>query len=265
MLKIESAGHQDAQPEPGFWRRQFGRQPTAKQTIFDASFGIALPLLCFIFDPIVFRGNFFGGVPLLGRLQLLVYTISLIEICTLGLWLMLRGERLGTKSSAVGGFLYTGAFISLLLGIILLPLSLLGIGFFGLGLLGLTPFFTAFVFWRNAHRAVTSQRANVSGRRKLLAFALGLLFIVGAPLAIDLKLSSEAQSALATILEGDARQTDEAIERLRLLNYLIYLDTDKIVWAYHIEQDAGRRERLAQAYQRLTGKDIEARRTYLID
>ena len=42
-------------PKPGFWRRQFGSNVTTKQKGFDWTVGVVLPLICFLFDPIVFR------------------------------------------------------------------------------------------------------------------------------------------------------------------------------------------------------------------
>lgn len=49
---------------PRFWRKQFAPQVTRPQINFDIVFGIAGPILCFAFDPVVFRGGI-GGGPLL--------------------------------------------------------------------------------------------------------------------------------------------------------------------------------------------------------
>jgi hypothetical protein len=232
--------------------------------IFDVLFGIVTPLLCFIFDPIVFRGNFIGGTPLLGRLQLMAYSVAFIEISMLAIWLFGLG-RSGARSLAVGGFLYAGALISLLVGITILPLSLLGTLYAGIGVLGFTPFLTFLVFWRNARRAFNLSPEPVSDRRKLAAVALGFVFVVGVPLAIQLKISSDAEEAVVKITKGEAGEVEAAAEQLRRISYLTYADTDKIVWAYHEEQDPARRERLARVYEKITGINIETRRTYLMD
>jgi hypothetical protein len=261
VLNIEGAGVEEVKPR--FWRRQFQPQATGKQTVFDVLFGIVLPVLCFIFDPIVFRGNFFGGMPLFGQLTFLAYSIAFIEILVLAVWLCGR-ERLGARAIAMGGFLLTGALISLLIGILILPLSLIGILFL-IGILGFTPFVTAFVFWRNGRRAINLYPERVNRARKLGALMLGLIFVLGAPLAIHLKISQIADDSLAEILEGEERELAEATMKLRLMSYLTDTQTDKIVWAYHAEQAPVRRERLARAYLLVTGKDIEMRLTYLID
>jgi hypothetical protein len=49
--------------KPGFWRRQFSNDVTPAQNIFDVIIGVIAPVLCFIFDPVVFN-NRFGDVPL---------------------------------------------------------------------------------------------------------------------------------------------------------------------------------------------------------
>ncbi|HEV7842869.1 MAG TPA: hypothetical protein VGO69_04190 [Pyrinomonadaceae bacterium] len=263
VLNIESAGGAEAKRKPGFWQRQFQQQATKKQKVFDVVFGVTLPVLCFIFDPIVFRGNFIGGAPLFGKLQFLAYAIAFIEISTLLIWLRAR-ERLGAHAVTVGGFLYTGALISLLIGIVLLPLSLIGL-VFGIGILGFTPFVTFIVFWRNGRRAINLCLERVSRERKLGALVLGIIFVVGGPLAAHLKISQVSHASLTKILEGDAREAEEASEQLRLIGYLTYTNTDKTVWAYNGEQDQTRRARLARAYLKITGKDIEARNTYLFD
>lgn len=265
FLNVESGGIQGgAARRAGFWRRQFEPLETTKRTVFDVLFGILLPALCFIFDPIVFRGGFLGGQPLLGKLQFLAYSIAFIEISALALWLSAR-ERLREHAVAVGGFLYAGALVSFLIGVVIFPFSLIGIGFLGVGLLGFTPFFTALVFWRNGRRAVNLGRESAGRGRRLAALALGLTFVAGFPVALHLKLTELAHESLQKILTGDALEAEAASERLKLLDCIIYTDTDKIIRAYRYERGPARRERLARAYLRITGRSIEAPRPYYFD
>src|SRR5439155_21101615 len=74
---------------PGFWRRQFVPQVTTAQITFDIVFGIAGPILCFAFDPIVFRGGF-GDRALFGDYKIYVYLFSGLQIIMLSLWLLAR-------------------------------------------------------------------------------------------------------------------------------------------------------------------------------
>lgn len=264
VLNIESAGSGDEGSRAGFWRRQFQPEPTRGKTIFDVLFGIVLPILCFVFDPIIFRGNFFGGTALFGRIQLPVYLMAFIEISALTIWLC-GGKRLGRRSVALGGFLYTGALISLLIGVVLLPLSLIGIFVVGLGLLGFTPFFTALVFWRNGRRAFMRSPEEVSDGRKLAAAALALVFVLGLPVTAHLKISGITEESIQQILTGDETQAEAAAEKLRFIGSFNQSETDKIVWAYNNERDEARREKLARLYYRITGTDIERRLTFLLD
>jgi hypothetical protein len=263
VLNIENAGRVPERRWRVFWRRQFLPEHTGPQTVFDVLLGVVLPVLCFIFDPLVFRGGM-GGRPFFPGLQLMAYSIAFIEIFMLLSWLCAR-RRLGAHVVSVGGFLMAGALVSLIIGIVLFPLSLIGILLFGIGLLGFIPFLTAFVYWRNSLRAINLRHEQASIRRKLAALVLGLVFVLGLPVALHLKITQAVEQSLATLSAGDEMDAAEAIERLRLLSYFGEADTDKIVWAYNNEQDAAKRERLAGAYFLITGQYIERRRTFLLD
>ena len=72
-------------PEPrkgrrrAFMRRQFDETPTPEQTKFDIFFGIVFPVVCFVFDPFVFR-NFGGGGGLLAEYQFFTYSLAAFEM-----------------------------------------------------------------------------------------------------------------------------------------------------------------------------------------
>jgi hypothetical protein len=126
MNEISILAQTTAEQEPRFLRRQFTGTATRPQIIFDLVVGIILPILCLIFDPIVFRGSFGFGGGLLKSFQLFAYAVIGLEVLTLGLWLM-WGEWAGAWRSAIGGVLLAGAFFSFLIAIILLPFSLMGL------------------------------------------------------------------------------------------------------------------------------------------
>lgn len=263
-LNIESGRGAGEGGRASFWQRQFQQEPTRGQIIFDVFLGIVLPILCFIFDPIIFRGNFFGGAALFGRIQLPVYLMAFIEISALTIWLC-AGKRLGRRSVALGGFLYAGALISFLIGVVLFPLSVIGIALAGLGLLGFTPFFTALVYWRNGQRAFNLSPDEASAGRKFAALALALVFVLGLPVMAHLKISGITEESIQKILTDNEMEAEAAAEKLRFIGYLNPSEMDKIVWIYHDERDEVRRERLARMYFRITGMDIEIRRTFLLD
>jgi hypothetical protein len=71
--------------KPRFWARQFAVVRTPDQDKFDAIFGVILPVLCFMVDPIVFKGGINGG-PELEDYQLIAYLISTVEMGMFLVW-----------------------------------------------------------------------------------------------------------------------------------------------------------------------------------
>lgn len=137
-------------PKAGFWKRQFGENVTAKQKGFDWSVGVALPLICFLFDPIVFRDG--NGGALLGKFKLSAYMLAFVSIAAMTAWL-LWGERLKWLNGWLAGLFFVGSGISLIVGTILFPFSLFGMLLL-IGFLGFTPLFTSIVYLRNGVRAL---------------------------------------------------------------------------------------------------------------
>jgi hypothetical protein len=139
---------------PKFWRRQFGNVVTAKQRKFDWVMGVILPMVCFYFDPGVFRdwNSEYPSRALLGAYQLPAYVLAWAAIMAQSAWL-LWGDWLGSFRILIGLILGTAAVVSLVIGVVLLPFSLLGTIVL-IGLLGFTPLFSAIVYGRNAVRAM---------------------------------------------------------------------------------------------------------------
>ena len=57
-----------------FLRRQFDDVPTQAQFNFDVAFGLIIPVLCFVSDPIVFRGGFLHEGGAFQSVRLFAYT-----------------------------------------------------------------------------------------------------------------------------------------------------------------------------------------------
>ena len=95
--------------ESGFWKSQFAAQVTRPQILFDVTFGVIAPILCFVFDPIVFRSWLFGP-PLLGDYQTVAYLFSGLQIILLCFWL-LTGSGGKILNSFIGGTLLSGAIM----------------------------------------------------------------------------------------------------------------------------------------------------------
>ncbi len=139
-------------PKLGFWQRQFGPKVTGTQKGFDWTFGIVMPLICFLCDPIVFRGG--GNQAILGKYQWPAYLLGFVSILGMTGWL-LWGKRLRWLNAWLAGLFFVGSGISMLVGIILFPFSVFGIVMV-IGFLGFTPLFSSIAYFRNGVRAMTA-------------------------------------------------------------------------------------------------------------
>ena len=130
MTRLNLKG-EEPRTDPGFWRRQFMPPTSGAQRAFDVLFGVVAPVLCFFFDPIVFKSDFNQG--LFSSYQAYAYMVSGVEILLLLTWLI-WGKQLRPRTGLVGGILMAGALFSGVIGVLILPFSLLGLAL-GIGIL----------------------------------------------------------------------------------------------------------------------------------
>jgi|SRR5215813_207254 len=246
----------------GFWRRQLALNPTSKQIIFDVLFGVIAPVLCFVFDPIVFRDGF-GGAPLLSDYQTFAYLFSGLQIMLLCLWLII-GPGAQFWNHAMGGVLLVGGVFCLALGVVLAPFSLIGL-MFGIGIFGFTPLITAFVYLRNSSRALRATGPHDPVVTQVLTAGLAMLLVSGLPLLLSIQIHTAVNTAIDEIVRGDSQKAIFAAHRLTPLRFFAHADLDRIVNAYSSESDQKRRELLKSCYREITGEDIEQRAVRLND
>lgn len=169
---------------PLSWReRHFQLEPTIRQQKFDWAFGVGLPLVCVAADPLVFRSWHGPGGAMLGEYKIFAYTLGIVSIMSMAAWL-LWGHRLGELRPYLGGLFLAGSAVSLIVGLILLPLSVIGIFFFW-GLLGFTPLFSSFVYFRNGLRAIEGARLDLSTRAVYQAAILAALYALIVPFVLN--------------------------------------------------------------------------------
>jgi len=161
--------------EVGFWKRQFQLQPTNGQRIFDVLFGGLTPLLCLILDPGLLRQGSISDEPFL-ECSVYVHTEIAIGLVLLGFFLAFQ------RASPIlaGALLGCGTF-SLLLGLLLLPLSMLAlITEVPTVVFGFTPILTGFVFMRNACRCcrVSLQSCASASSHKRAVATIALVAVV---------------------------------------------------------------------------------------
>jgi hypothetical protein len=236
----------------GFWKRQSGLPATRWQVVFDILFGAAAPILCLIMDPGIFRWGGLPGTSRLAHFGIFSYFEIAINIAALLFYLVTR-----RASSFLAGILFTGAVFSLAVGVLILPLTVAGI-FVLIGFLGLTPFFTAYVFLRNARRC-WSQPA----RRRFLTAASAALLTLMVPLGLQLQTVRITSRALVMLQTGSEQDADHAVQTLKLTRFA--LNTDELAILYGNTADQKKRERLARAYHEITGEKIEDRLATLND
>lgn len=246
----------------GFWKRQFLQKTNRPQLVFDLIFGVAGPILCFVFDPIVFQGGL-AGPPFLPDYQGVVYLFSGVEIILLCLWLA-SGKGSEVSNALIGGALLTGGFFCLTIAILLFPISLIGLAV-GIGLFGFTPFFTGIVYLRNGWRALHSD-ANRSSRLTWATGAVcGFLLVAAIPIVLSVQIRSAAAKSVDEIIRADPVRAPYAAQQLAVLRFFASADVDRIVWAYDSETDENRKQFLKSCYREITGKDIDRRLLILND
>ncbi len=111
--------------QKGFWHWQFQTESTESQKTFDWLFGVILPVSCFVFDPIVFKGDAWGAA-YLGTYKPFAYILSFVSVMAMSAWLI-WGEKLKWLNAFLAGLFIVGGIVSLGIGIILSPISLLGL------------------------------------------------------------------------------------------------------------------------------------------
>lgn len=241
--------------------RQLTTQPNSNQHTFDVIFGVVAPLLCFYFDPIVFKGGFFDG-PLLPQHQILSYCIAAVQIPLLVVWLQF-GKRLGFWRQLLAGALFTGSLFSLVVGLAILPYSAIGL-IIAIGLFGFIPFLTAFTYFRAGFRALKG--VGLPPHRFLGSAVLpGAIFAIAVPVLVAGQMSLSFSHSMNDILSGDPQRAEIGVWRLRN-NPLVTRDRfDSIVTSYTLETDEGKREVLANSFQALTGQDLRQRASIIRD
>jgi hypothetical protein len=241
----------------GFWRRQFHSETTSPQIVFDVVLGAIAPVLCYLFDPIVFSSQF--DRPLFPDYQTFVYMLSAVQIVLLCGWLVLRPKN-PIGSGMIAGALLGGGIFCLVTGLILAPFSLIGL-MFGIGIFGFTPFVTAFVYIRNSIRASRVSPARSHFETGIIATA-GFLLAVALPLALSLAIHSAATNAVNDVIHGDAQRASFAAQRLIPLRYFSGVEMNRIAEAYVSEQDPQKREQLRDLYRQITGDDLRCAREF---
>lgn len=236
-----------------FWKRQFATHTSEAQATCDIAFGLIAPILCFYFDPIVFKGGF--GPPLLGSYQLFAYAVTALQISLFVIWIVF-GSRLEAWLRIIGGALISGAIFSAVIGLLILPYSLMGL-MVVIGALGFIPFITGFIYLRVGWRAINQEQSAVTALiNPLLA---GAILSLGIPALLSLYITRATANSIDAILHGSPQEAEVAVGHLRWLPFIPEQNLEPLVQSYINEKDPVRREILKQNYQTLTGQDLDVK------
>lgn len=248
------------EPEKGFWRRQFQTEATASQIKFDWIFGVVLPVICFAFDPVVFKGNALGEA-FLGTYKPFAYILSFVSIMAMSGWLI-WGAKLKWLNALLAGLFIVGSIISLIVGVILLPFSLLGLVVL-IGILGFTPLCSSIVFLRNSLRAYRAAKPFLERGVLIHLFALGVIFSLVVPYVTNV----EVKRNLDEIIAGDAQMVRKKASNLKYVAPLV--NFDPLAIRYHrsapSERETEKMKAIVEVYKELTGEDLEKKARILMD
>ena len=182
-------------------------------------------------------------------------------------WLWLRGYEkrgAGLLHGILAGALMTAAYLAAAIGIAILPMSIIGLVFI-VGILGFTPFLTAFVYGRNAIAALRSAKRKLPLELLFASLLLGAIVTAGPSAGVQWGLPLMADRAIDIVLQPGHPRTGPAIRKLWWLDQVGVAPTDRIVTAYGAATDEPTRQRLADVYRRITGRDIAERLAVLED
>jgi hypothetical protein len=222
-------------------RDRFARPPSTRARWLLAIAGGCLPIVCLVFDPIVFRASpssLIAQNASFGAYRAFGYVATVLA-CALLLRAVLS-RRIATPET---GMLYGAAAVSLTLGILLLPLALFGAVFEPIALLGFSPLLAAAAYARFGGYHHVAQRQRLFSRAALL----GALLFVAIPASVQIGTNAAVESAIATA----------NAPVLRLLGPLY--DAGILVRRYTATESSAERQRLSVAYQAMTGQMIEIR------
>ncbi|HVF29995.1 MAG TPA: hypothetical protein VNA22_03450 [Pyrinomonadaceae bacterium] len=232
---------------PSFWKRQFEIETTEAQRSFDWVYGVWVPLLCVVADPIVFRN---GGI--LGNYRPFAYLLSSVSIVSMVAWL-LWGKRVGWLGAPIGGLFIAGSFISLIVGVTLLPYSVFGL-LIAIGFLGFTPLFSALVYLRNGIRALNASGMALEKRVVWQSAVLAGMLALIIPYIVNVQISR----MVTKVVTGDVSTMRTESAKLRYVRPLV--DAGAIQRRYYEAQNAGESQKMRELdriHQELTGKSAE--------
>lgn len=238
----------------GFWKEQFGPNRTGTQDVVDVTFGLILPVMCLVADPIVFKSFPIFGPAFLEDYQLFAYVVCTVEM---GFFLVWRTfpQKVNWLSPLFAGVFLGGACFSLVIGVAMLPLTVWALLIF-IGLLGLIPFASAFVYLRNSIRAMRAQ-ANLPLASRITTATFSGVLMISSLIFASVYVESSISTTMGTVIYGNAIEAEAATNRLKWFRFIPLKETNRLAQAYGNEWDQEKKATLARVYWEITGEDAD--------
>jgi hypothetical protein len=184
---------------------------------WDFLFVAVMPIVCFLFDPILFQNT-----PLVSFIY-----VAAIELSVLFFASFLWGDT--AARWFLNGGLFLGAGIALGVGLMLLPLSLFGLIFI-IGILGFVPFATASRFY---HRLKSNSGPWPRSLSQLLSMIVGIAGLLVLPYITFATINAKQQEFLSGFEGLTAIDTKARVESIQSVWYCKISCRTEIISRFH--------------------------------
>jgi hypothetical protein len=219
-------------------------------------FGIVVPVICIVIDPVVFR-SFLRGEAILGEFKPFVFILSFVNILALIGWL-LQSLLFKRTSVILAGLFFISGLASVITGIVVVLSFLDHPLVFFLAALGYVPLFAAaFVYFRNAVRALHQAELFMTGGAVVAVFVLSSFVSVAVPLASNVAIDV----AIDRMVRGTPEQIYSTAGQIKYIAPVV--NFDRVAKRYcDRNYFRERRKALSDVYYQFTGlttRDIRFR------
>jgi hypothetical protein len=266
--------------------RQFTPPHTRLQRVFDAAFGLLLPIAVLLMDPAVFKSGipFFPelynfGPSLLGEVRVFAYVLIGLGLLAMA-WFLFIGEFPPAINSFFMGIFLIGAGVAFFLGFFLLitttpailavlldmahfdPSSLdpddlalvylLGAAF----LTGAAMIPICFVFFRNCLKALIGIIGRLKWYQALIAILLAGFVLFSLPIAAQVMADVFVDQMISRLIENKESIDRFAVQGLQMAFWCDRSCYGRLATAYRNAEDVTEKERLGKIYFLIRGHDI---------
>ncbi len=268
-----------------FFVRQFTPPTSPCQIIFDIAFGILLPLVILIIDPVILKTGWpwqtIGtSLTLFGRVRVFIYSLIGLGFAALLLSFLIKDHFPKARAGLVGIFAL-GANLSFWTGFFLLilttPLAAMLIVEFSeidshlsqsdleilLGILaaffsGLAMLPISFVYIRNSLRAFIQSIHALKWYQILLSILIGVVILLALPAGFQAGSELYVTYMMSRLISDRESKDIVAIRAMQAAVWCQAYCYEDLAQAYMDADSDAEKERLSALYQAITGQDLHS-------